>query len=345
MGSIAVIMAVILMAWGEPQDAHDLGTIGRAIWKEPVYRSEEPRYGLLVLGPKADTCIWVVLDLAYDPLREEPGVKDSLYVDVNGDGDLTDPRERIPVTVITKKSSELGLPTRIGSLVLEDHDMHVPRFHVGDVKGHDGKTVYAEMVVDVGWYIFGRKDRKVTVSVDVPGYGRQSVGGEQLWFADRPVKAPVIWFDGPLTLRLAPSGLLHLPVDYTGKEPPPPWYEEFPLVRGATMPLRAQIGWAGVGLGTFHALSNEQPPQDVHPIAKVVFPHAESERPPIEVSVELSKRCCGTLFEGRVPVPADAALGKAKVILSFPGWRSANVGPAVTEVEVSDQDIRPEAFR
>lgn len=325
--------------------AQDLSKIERTIGKQPVYASKEPKYCLLVFGPKAETRVWLVLDLAYDPLKEKPGKNDSLYADLNSDGDLTDPKEHIPVTVVTKKGSELGLPTNIGSFEVEDRDMNVPRFHIGDVIGRDGKTKYAKLVVDVGWYIFGRKDRQVTVSVDVPGYDRQSVGGPQLWFADNPEKAPVIWFDGALTLRLAPSGLLHLPVDYTGKEPPPPRYEEFPLFRGKKMPLRVEVGSAGIGLGTFNVISNDKPPADAHPIAKVVFPHADPKKPPIEVSVDLNKRCCGTLFQGSIAVPADAALGKAKVTLSFPGWRGRDVVPTAADVSVSVEDTRPKIFR
>lgn len=342
--SLFSVVVVLLLSAGVA-GAQDLAKIERSIAKQPAYASKEPKYCLLVFGPKAETRVWLVLDLAYDPLREKPGKADALYADLNGDGDLTDPKERIPVTVVTKKSFELGLPTRIGSFDVKDHDMNVPSFHVGNVTSREGKTTYAKLSVDVGWYIFGRPDRQVTVSVDTPGYGRQSVGGPEWWFARSPAKAPVIWFDGALTLRLAPSGLLHMPVDYTGKEPPPPWHEEFPLVRDKTMPLRVQLGSAGLGVGTFNTIPCDKPPADVHPIAKVVFPHTDAKQPPLEVTVELTKRCCGTLFEGAVAVPADAALGKAKAILSYPGWREGNVRPVVTEVEMSDKDTRPKVFQ
>jgi hypothetical protein len=318
--------------------AEDLGSIDRTIGNQPIYASKEPRYCLLVFGPGADTRVWLVLDLAYDPLREKPGNTESLYADLNGDGNLTDAGERIPVTVVTSRYFDWKFSRR-------EHEQHLPRFNVGDVKSRDGKTVYKNLVIDVGWYVFGRRDRKVTVAVDVPGYGRQSVGGDQLWFAMTPAKAPVIWFHGGLTMRLAPSGLLHCPVDYSGKEPPTPWYEEFPLVRGKTMPIRAQIGSAGIGLGTFNTIPSNTPPEGVHPVAKVVFPHADPKKPPIEVSVDLDQRCCGTLFQGSIAVPANAALGKAKVTLSFPGWRGRKVESAVTEVEVSDKDTRPKVFR
>lgn len=338
-------IAVIMFVCGGTSTAKSLDKIDRKITRQPDYNSKEPKYCLLVFGPKAETRIWLVLDVAYDPLREKPGAKDALYSDLNGDGDLTDAKERMAVTVVSKKASELGIPLRIGRFESKDHDIEVPHFHLGEVKSRDGKTTYAKLTVEVGWYIFGRKDRQVKVSVDVPGYGPQSVGGEQFWFAESPDKAPVIWFDGALTLRLAPSGMLHLPVDYTGKEPAPPWYEQFPLVRDKPMPIRVQLGTAGIGLGTFHTVSNDLPPKDLHPVVKAVFRNADPKKRPVEVTVELSKRCCGTLFEGSITVPSDAALGKAKVTLSHPGWRGRIVEPSVTEVEVSDQDIRPPVFR
>lgn len=325
--------------------ADGLDRIDRSIVRQPVYTSKAPKYCLLVFGPKAETRVWLVLDLAYDPLREKPGTQDVLYADLTGDGDLTDPKKRIAVTVVTKKASELGLPGNIGKFEVKDRELDVPHFHIGDVKSRDGKTTYAKLVVEIGWYIFGRKDRQARVSVDVPGNGRESVGGQQLWFVDSPDKAPVIWFDGALTMRLAPSGLLHVPVDYSGGEPPPPWYEEFPLVRGKTMPLRAEVGSAGIGLGTFLVIPCDLPPGDVHPVAKVVFMNADPKKLPIEVSVDLKQRCCGTLFQGAIAVPADAALGKAKITLSFPAWRGRDIKLAEAQLDVSDQDTRPRVFR
>jgi RNA polymerase sigma factor (sigma-70 family) len=50
--------------------------------KEPKYRNE-PRYALLVFGPKRATRVWMVLDGT------------TLYVDRNGNGDLTEPGERL----------------------------------------------------------------------------------------------------------------------------------------------------------------------------------------------------------------------------------------------------------
>ena len=64
-----------------PAQAVDLIKIDRTIAKEPVYQSK-PKYCLLVFGPEAKTRVWLVRD------------GDLLYVDRNGNGDLTEKGER-----------------------------------------------------------------------------------------------------------------------------------------------------------------------------------------------------------------------------------------------------------
>src|ERR1700724_3146257 len=63
--------------------AADLTKIDRTIAKEPAYKSK-PKYCLLVFGPEAKSRVWLVLD------------GDVLYVDRNGNGDLTEKGERVP---------------------------------------------------------------------------------------------------------------------------------------------------------------------------------------------------------------------------------------------------------
>src|SRR6516164_5027781 len=60
----------------------DLTKIDRTIAKEPAYKSK-PKYCLLVFGSEAKTRVWLVLD------------GDALYVDRNGNGDLTEPGEKV----------------------------------------------------------------------------------------------------------------------------------------------------------------------------------------------------------------------------------------------------------
>src|SRR5262249_25701217 len=60
--------------------------IDRTIAKEPAYRTKAPRYGLLVFGPEGKDRVWLVQD------------GDTLYVDRNGNGDLTEPGEKVTAT-------------------------------------------------------------------------------------------------------------------------------------------------------------------------------------------------------------------------------------------------------
>src|SRR5690349_10363444 len=75
----------------EQAAAPDLSKIDRRIANEPRYTSKEPLYGLYVLGPKAKTRIWAVLDKS----RADAPTYDVLYFDRNADGDLTAADERI----------------------------------------------------------------------------------------------------------------------------------------------------------------------------------------------------------------------------------------------------------
>src|SRR5262249_5846301 len=70
--------------------AVDLTKIDRTIQKEPSYGSQ-PYYVLLVFGLEAAKRVWLVLD------------GDVLYVDRNGNGDLTEADERVPLDVAASK--------------------------------------------------------------------------------------------------------------------------------------------------------------------------------------------------------------------------------------------------
>src|SRR5262249_15351165 len=85
-----------------PASAADFAKIDRTIRKEPVYQSKSPKYCLLVFGPKAETRVWLVLDLVSEP-TEANGAKNALYVDRKGNGDLTEPGNRVQCTMQEQK--------------------------------------------------------------------------------------------------------------------------------------------------------------------------------------------------------------------------------------------------
>jgi hypothetical protein len=74
--------AAFLAVSSAPATAIDLTKIDRTITKEPAYKAK-PEYCLLVFGPEAKFRAWLVID------------GDTLYVDRNGNGDLTEPGEKV----------------------------------------------------------------------------------------------------------------------------------------------------------------------------------------------------------------------------------------------------------
>src|SRR5215510_10605392 len=90
----------------------DLTKVDRTIAKEPAYKTK-PKYCLLVFGPKAKTRVWLVLD------------GDVLYVDRNGNGDLTDANERVELDVEATKKIKVAPGAYTGMNV----------FNIGEVQG------------------------------------------------------------------------------------------------------------------------------------------------------------------------------------------------------------------
>jgi len=84
--------------------AADLAKIERALKKEPIYKGT-PKYLLLVFGPAAADRVWVVND------------GDTLYVDRNGDGDLTAAEKKVSATIAKDSNpAEDGLAFEVGEL-------------------------------------------------------------------------------------------------------------------------------------------------------------------------------------------------------------------------------------
>ena len=91
--SIASSLACLLLTsvLGPGLETPLLQNVDRRIQKEPEYIASRPLYGLLVFGPAAQKRTWMVLD------HSKPGAElyDLLYVDLNANGDLTEPAERL----------------------------------------------------------------------------------------------------------------------------------------------------------------------------------------------------------------------------------------------------------
>jgi hypothetical protein len=156
-------MALVALASGNAA-AGDLSKIDRTIGKEPAYQSK-PKYCLVVVGFHAKTRVWLVVD------------GDLLYADRNSDGDLTGKDERFPM-----KKPEFY--TTIQSDAIP----------VGE--GADSFLLSVEVGRDGQEFTYG-----IAYRTQNGNKFRQRTCGQFL-FADRPQDAPVVHFDGPLTLTI-----------------------------------------------------------------------------------------------------------------------------------------------
>jgi hypothetical protein len=251
-----------------PAAAADLAALDRTIRKEPAYAGK-PRYCLLVFGPEARDRVWLVHD------------GDVLYVDRNGNGDLTDPGEKVAAATD-------AMPKEDGYL-----------FEVGDVtvggRVHKGLSVgfmplkrladnpgLAEIASIRAAFKADPTEVVVRLSVDVesarfqgPGIGKRATQmagyhdlGGVLSFGPTPAKAPIIHFDGPLQIA------------FCGELP------ETRVGRGTDFVLA--VGTPGSGGGTFAMLAYQDTiPAAVYPKASIAWP-GRSESPEV---IELNERC------------------------------------------------------
>jgi hypothetical protein len=231
--------------------APDLTKIDRTIHKEPKYGSK-PRYGLLVLGQRAETRIWLVID------------DKTLYVDRNGNGDLAEAGEKI-----TAGKSEWP---------------EILEFEAGEIVEADGTTKHSGLrVVQYFANQYGHIVHGVALR-DVRGTRAQSVNAEEgMAFADTPKDAPIMHFNGPLTMRVY-SLWEHGGIGAKPREFP---YE---MVPGETN-LHVTIGTPGLGKGTFAAIVVEKGfPEGIHPSVEMAL-RGRGASKTIKLMFDLKDRC------------------------------------------------------
>ncbi len=168
----AQVVAVAGLAWGAgPAHAQevDLAKIDRTIRREPVWESGEPLYCLFVVSPEKR--VWFVID------------GDDLHADLNGNGDLTDPGEKLPK--VDPSSEELRT------------DFYYNLWKIPDLTGPDGVPVVKNIRMrrDVS---LGTPPGGMWVSFEIPN---GSKAGIRSTFADSPKGAPIVYPNGPVRLR------------------------------------------------------------------------------------------------------------------------------------------------
>ncbi|HYT94281.1 MAG TPA: hypothetical protein VEL76_36535, partial [Gemmataceae bacterium] len=98
-----ILLAAVLLLPAPLARAADLAKIERKIAREPAYQTKTPKYCLLVFGLDAKTRVWLVQD------------GDTLYVDRNGNGDLTGDGKRVKV----KQQGDSFRSFEVGDLTID----------------------------------------------------------------------------------------------------------------------------------------------------------------------------------------------------------------------------------
>jgi hypothetical protein len=273
----AIILSALWLGWSSlPVGATDLTKIDRSIVKEPQYKTE-PHYALVVLGPKAEQRVWLVVD------------GEVLYVDRNGNGDLTEANERValkskrtyeePGVYIGRSFFDIGevADWRLSLDFWVRDKNYVPKANAQrfllnaaewmTVEGYDKKLLKDHQ--ENGWEFatLRRSHRKTRFG---------SSEEHTVTFCRRPQDAQVWHFDGPLTFAHRRKG--------------------DSLVRGCDNNFQVVIGTPGLPPRTsdervFVSLATSEVPAKVHPVADFEFAHHDATRPPTKLQVVLNKRC------------------------------------------------------
>ncbi|OAI53291.1 hypothetical protein AYO47_05160 [Planctomyces sp. SCGC AG-212-M04] len=301
-------------------DEVDLSKIDRSIRKEPAYVST-PRYALLAFGLEAEHRSWLVID------GEEIG-----YIDRNGNGDLTDPEDKIELdrkataairlasTKQTKSVNVFPLGQLAGTKLIFQLWAPNPEYDLEKDekwKSSPESLAYLRMVRD-------KKCLNGSLMRVAEGHMQAQ---NPLLLAPRPDEAQICHLGGPLTFKLrwgkrqqleqAPKESV-FEVSIGSKNLPPTDFEE--------------IGF------NFSPLTTSEVPPDLHPVATFEVPSATPGGPPTRREVVLNQRCCGDNFYAQWKLPETTA-ERVKVTVTMPLWVGHDVKPATFEVPVNREGV------
>ncbi len=290
--------------------AVDLAGIERSIGKLPELTSSSPEYCLLVIGLEANKRVWLVRDGAV------------LYVDRNGNGDLTEPDERVAADPENSNSDEQVFYFQAGEISdgpTSHKDLRVSWSKVDHLLKHD----YYRAILDK---IESPRACRVSLDVAMPGQRGSGVDGRVqqsasltddrgwLQFGSQPDSAPIVHFGGPWEVRFSGNDRWRI---------------------GRTKEVYLVFGTPGLGPGTMTCTEYEGIiPPSVKPRLRVLYPNADAAGEPIAAEYEFTRRCCTVNLYGDVHVPDGVGTGTAKVEVSLESWPGGYVAPSVTEVEI-----------
>jgi hypothetical protein len=238
----ALLVAAGFLCAGPP----DLSRVDRGIWKEPAYRAA-PRYCLLVFGPNADVRVWLVRD------------GETLYVDRNANGDLTEPGESVQAIgrreLMTLKDGK-RVPYRELS------------FDAGKIAPNGTSTTHTGL--SLTQYQTGEDPAEDVLSIVVDGTTKQYAGWGPI-FADSRDEATVLHLGAPLKPRFLRREAFRLS-------------EQNPE-------LSVCFITPGVGKSSSSLLAYEAVTANIHPQAEIEWPGAGPDGRPVRTTTILSHRC------------------------------------------------------
>jgi hypothetical protein len=253
------------LALAAPAAAADLTKIERKLAREPVYQARSPKYCLLVFGLDMKARVWLVQD------------GDVLYVDRDGNGDLTGAAKRVKLERQSEgfRTFEVG-DLRVGGLTHSGVSVTQMKARPESV-GDDKEMARIKKATPEGWTWWVRvtAERPATDKRALPRKLSYLINGDSqgmLVFADRPEDAPVVHLNGPFSLALQDR--------------------KQRLIAEEKMMLQIGAGVPGVGPGSFaFVLYPNTIPKDAYPVAEVTFPPHKPGQKAVKRRYVLKERC------------------------------------------------------
>ncbi|MEM9657886.1 MAG: hypothetical protein AAF961_05940, partial [Planctomycetota bacterium] len=310
MRRLPLLACLLLMAssgFAEEQGL-ELTTMDRTIKREPQYENQ-PRYALFVFGPQGGHRSWFVVD----------GDRVA-YIDRNGNGDLTDPEDRVVFDAEASEQLKFGNAGVFAG-------MH--RFPLGEIHGVElnfdlwvrtpdfeptEETPYPEHLkkLDAHRWVNGSLMRSAAD-------GSQSQN--PLLLTPEPATAQISRFGGPVTAGLKWGDRQRLET----------WPKRFVFdVHLGHQNLSAtDSDEDGFRMTRF---TTAEVPESVIPIAHFTFDSDQADAPQVTQTVRLDQRCCGDTFYAEMRLPQGVAGDTAQVTVHVPDWTGQGFDPAEFDV-------------
>jgi hypothetical protein len=272
----------------------DLSKVDRSIRREPAWTSGEPQYCLFVVS--AERRVWFVVD------------GDDLYMDINENGDLADPGEKLPRRELSsEKRREAG---------------NSSRWRIPDIRGIEGGPMITNIQIDLDTNrgaAFGSK----FVYFDSPH--RRHVFTRPT-FSNNPADAPILHPRGPVRLEVKVKPFLRLGAAAgTGRE----------RVATHAFHVMGQLYVDGLGPGTRFLIGT--PTLN----SRIEFPLSGGATKVHEMQLEHSVD--GGLYQSNSATHPEGSIdGAVKITVSMPASaRGLTAAPVVVEKPLAELRAAP----